>query len=178
MNDQSTQPSYYKGEWKRSIPYRDTDFAVDNLYDEPHAKRKRDILRDYPQITKLYGPSSKTKYIVVCVVILHFIGLYISAKISRSYLFFAHSLLWGGTLTGLSGILIQECCHCLASHRSNVNILLGYLSNIPIIVPVSISFQKYHIDHHIYLGVRNKDPDLPLPIEIKMVEGNTIFKLV
>lgn len=168
---------YYKGKWKKSTPYIDKDFAIDHLYDEPHGKRKQAILKKYPQIQNLYGPNYKTKYIVYCVVFLHFLGLYLSSKIDNRIWFFCFSLLFGGTLTGMSGVLIHECSHSLASKNSYMNTFLGYLSNVPIVIPISVSFQKYHLDHHIYLGVRNKDPDLPLPIEIKIVEGNTFCKI-
>lgn len=178
MSNYDERHPYYKGKWKKSVPYKDKDFAIDDMYDEPHAKRKKAILKKYPQIANLYGPSNKTKYIIFLTAALHCLGLYISTKINSKWLFFIHCLFWGGTLTGLAGILIHECCHNLAAKSSKANIFLGYMSNIPVLIPIYISFQKYHLDHHLYLGVRNKDPDLPLPIEIRMVEGNTLCKII
>lgn len=52
---------FFLGFWKKSIPYVDETFADDD-YDEPHLKRKREILIKHPEIKKLYGFSTKTKY--------------------------------------------------------------------------------------------------------------------
>lgn len=169
---------YFKGKWQKSIPYKDVSFAIDTTYDEPHHKRKKIILKKYPEITNLYGPCTKTKYIIFIVAILHFVGLYIAKKISSKLLFFIFSCVYGGTLTALGGILIHECTHDLVCKNKIFNVILGYISNIPIIIPIYTSFQKYHLDHHHYLGVSTKDPDLPLDAEIRFVQGNTIGKLI
>lgn len=169
---------YYKGYWKKSIPYKDEGFAIDTEYDEPHNKRKKAILKKYPMVKNLYGISYKTKYIIIFVAVLHFIGLFISTKLQSKIIFTIFACLYGGTLTALGGVLIHECAHSLVINNTFLNTILGYLSNIPIIVPVYTSFQKYHLDHHHYLGVSTKDPDLPLDIEIKFVEGNTLRKLI
>lgn len=178
MSQEDKRGPYYKGSWKRSIPYKDKGFAIDKHYDEPHHKRKRAILKKYPQVAALYGPSYKTKYIIFAVAIAHFVGLYLSTKIHSKIAFFFFALCYGGTLTSLAGILIHECSHCLVHRNPLVNIILGYASNIPIIVPMFTSFQKYHLDHHHFLGIRDKDPDLPMDIEVKFVEGNTLKKLI
>lgn len=168
---------YYKGKWKRSIPYKDNDFAIDKEYDEPHAKRKKEILKKYPSIVNLYGPSTKTKYIILLDLILHFLGAFLATKIRSKLLFFLFCYFYGGTLASLAGILIHEATHQLVFSNSYLNTFFGFLANVPVFVPMYSSFTKYHLDHHAFQGVRNKDPDLPLDIEIKMVQGNTVIKI-
>ncbi|KAM0679109.1 sphingolipid delta-4 desaturase [Binucleata daphniae] len=168
----------YVGTWKRSIPYKDDDFAIDKEYDEPHQKRKTEILSKHPEILKLYGPSYKTKYVIILVACLHVLGLYISTKINSRLFFFIFCYVYGGTLGSLSGILLHETTHQLVSKNSTINLLFSYIANIPVIVPMASSFKKYHLDHHYYLGVKGKDPDLPLEIEYKMVRGNTTCKII
>lgn len=176
MPEDPRQP-FYKGFWKKSIPYIDVDFAIDD-HDEPHVKRKRDILKKYPQISNLYGPSSKTKYIVFFIMIIHFMSLYLVTQVKSTLLFITMAYFIGGSLASLSGILVHECCHQLVSKTSFGNTVFGYMANIPIIIPMSSSFQKYHMEHHFYQGVRNKDPDLPLEIEIRMIQGSTFAKII
>ncbi|KAM0676017.1 sphingolipid delta-4 desaturase [Gurleya vavrai] len=177
MSEDKRHPTY-KGFWVKSVPYVDDDFAIDCKYDEPHQKRKAEILSKYPQIQKLYGPSYKTKYIIFLVAFLHILGLLTSTKIKNKFIFFFFCYIYGATLASISGILIHECTHQLASHNSTFNTFLGYIANIPVIIPMASSFQKYHLDHHYYQGVRNKDPDLPLEFEYRMVQGNTFLKII
>lgn len=177
MNEDKRHPSY-KGNWKKSIPYKDKDFAIDTEYDEPHQKRKAEILSKYPDIVNLYGPSNKTKYIVILVAILHIFGLYFSTLIRNKFVFFMFSYLYGGTLGSLSGILLHETTHQLVSKSSTANRIYSFIGNLPVIIPMASSFQKYHLDHHYYQGVKGRDPDLPLEIEYKLVRGNTFLKIL
>ncbi|TBU00942.1 fatty acid desaturase, partial [Hamiltosporidium tvaerminnensis] len=167
----------FKGFWKKSIPYKDRTFAYDT-YDEPHIKRKRIILKKYPQISNLYGYSKKTKYIILISVFLFLCGTYFCTfYIKKWYLFLLFSYIYGGSFSALSGILIHECSHNLAAKSQLENRILGFISNIMLIIPISGSFKKYHLDHHAFLGVKDKDPDLPLDLEIKLVEGNKFMKI-
>ncbi|KAG1226802.1 hypothetical protein G6F68_019686 [Rhizopus microsporus] len=58
----------YVGTWKRSIPYIHDDFARDDM-DEPHLKRKHTILRQHPDVEKLYGTDIRTFYVTLAITI-------------------------------------------------------------------------------------------------------------
>lgn len=82
----------------------------------------------------------------------------------------------GASLCALSGIIIHECTHMLGARSILGNKIISMTANLCILLPISGSFKKY--DHHNFLGVKHKDPDLPLDIEIKLVQGNSIMKMI
>jgi hypothetical protein len=51
------------------------------------------------------------------------------------------------------------------------------VANLPFLVPMAISFRKYHMDHHVWLGVEGKDPDLPTRAEVRVL-GHPAAKAV
>lgn len=51
------------------------------------------------------------------------------------------------------------------SHRYLANRFFGIFVNLPIGLPISISFKKYHTDHHRYQGFEGLDADVPTDFE-------------
>lgn len=182
---QQQHPDYryplYLGNWKRSIPYIDDDFARDDM-DEPHLKRKHTILREHPEIEKLYGTDIRTFYVAV---LINTIQLGIGYAFGRGawvdaswtvYLLVAYFI--GATLTGIIGVIIHEACHCLVTKTKILNRYVGLFANICLPVPISQSFRRYHIQHHSWQGVEGLDPDLPLEWEKTLIRGNAFYKLL
>ncbi|RWV80316.1 hypothetical protein GW17_00058438 [Ensete ventricosum] len=74
-------------------------------------------------------------------------------------------------------LAIHEISHNLAFSTPSYNRWLGILANLPIGVPMSVTFQKYHLEHHRYQGVDGMDMDIPSHIEAHVVT-NTIAKSI
>lgn len=179
---QEQHPDYryplYLGRWKRSIPYKDEDFARDDL-DEPHLKRKHTILREHPEVEKLYGTDIRTLYVALLVDAVQLgLAYYFGHNRVSGWLFILTAYVVGATLTGVVGVLIHEACHCLVTRNKIMNRYVGLIANVCLPVPIAQSFRRYHIQHHTYQGVEGMDPDLPLEWEKRLIRGNMLCKLL
>ncbi|KAJ2345365.1 sphingolipid delta-4 desaturase [Coemansia sp. RSA 2618] len=158
----------YLGTWKRSKKDDVRDFVHDD-FEEPHQKRKKAILAKHPEVRSLYGNEPLTAFIgaiatAVQLAAAYKIGcvwtdLHWSAVIAIAYLL-------GGTVSALYGVIIHEAGHNLVFKRPLFNRLTGLMVNMPMVVPISQSFRRYHLEHHQFQGVEGMDPDLPLDAEV------------
>ncbi|KAJ2322827.1 sphingolipid delta-4 desaturase, partial [Coemansia sp. RSA 2702] len=154
------------------------DFVHDD-FEEPHLKRKKAILAKHPEVRDLYGNEPltavigaiatavqlMTAYKVGCV----WTGLHWSVVVAIAYLV-------GGTISALYGVIIHEAGHNLVFKRPLFNRLTGLMVNVPMAVPISQSFRRYHLEHHQFQGVEGKDPDLPLDAEVQYIHNNPFLK--
>ncbi|KAL2716594.1 sphingolipid delta(4)-desaturase DES1 [Vespula squamosa] len=155
-----------------------TDFEW-TYTEEPHASRRKIILdknyfiafiaEKYPQIKKLFGFDSQFKWIVTGMVLVQFLSLFIVKDLSYPKLFLM-AYCFGGIINHSLMLAIHEISHNLAfGHgRPMANKLFGLFANLPIGIPVSISFKKYHLEHHRYQGDEKLDTDLPTLLEAKL----------
>ena len=72
-----------------------------------------------------------------------------------------------GTLNHSLGSAIHEIGHNLAYGHGHPlwNRALGMMCNLPLGVPLSVTYKKYHSDHHRYLGNPDLDADIPTKFE-------------
>ncbi|ESO96426.1 hypothetical protein LOTGIDRAFT_150030 [Lottia gigantea] len=154
-----------------------TDFEW-SYTDEPHATRRKEILGKYPQMKKLMGSDPNLKYSVLLLVVIQCLALYLVRDASWPMLLVA-TYCFGGTVNHSLNLAIHEISHNLAYGHSKPlwNRLLGFIANLPIGVPTSISFKKYHLEHHRYQGDVLRDVDVPSEIEGKIFV-NTFMKVI
>ncbi|KIK92760.1 hypothetical protein PAXRUDRAFT_829666 [Paxillus rubicundulus Ve08.2h10] len=159
-------------------PQDPTDFLW-LMTEEPHRSRRMAILKAHPEVTKLMGHEPLTKYVVLGVVSLQlFIAIQLrhSHPLSFWFLFLAYAV--GGTANHNLFLAIHEITHNLAFKGVNINKALAVFANIPIGIPYSAAFKKYHIEHHKHLGEDGIDTDLPTNLELlclNNVLGKTFF---
>jgi sphingolipid delta-4 desaturase len=145
--------------------------------DEPHSTRRAQILKQYPEIRKLFGPEIKTFYIVVAITVAQF---WIASWIGDAswFTFLTVMYVFGATVNHTLQLANHEISHNLVFEDNLIaNVLLGIFANLATAVPSSITFRYYHMDHHIYQGVDVMDTDIPSDFELRAVT-NTFTKLV
>lgn len=144
-----------------------TDFFW-SYTDEPHASRRRQILAQHPQIRDLFGPDPWAFLKISAAVLLQ---LWAATQLRDSswtkILIVAY--FFGSFLNHNLFLAIHELSHNLAFSSPTSNRWLGIFANLPIGVPMSITFQKYHLEHHRFQGVDGIDMDVPSSTEARMV---------
>jgi sphingolipid delta-4 desaturase len=146
---------------------------------EPHAARRRRLIAAHPEIRALAGFDRRTAWVTLAVSIAQ---LSIAAIVSRGHLgalaILALGWMIGAPLTHWLSMAIHETSHRLAARTRHGNSIVAMIANLPMVLPVAFTFNRYHIDHHRYLDVLGKDTDLPLPIEVRLVGRSRFRKLV
>ena len=108
------------------------------------------------------GPDSHLKYIVTAMVVFQIISTYYIIKLPWPWiLLLAYCL--GGTINHSLTLAIHDISHNVAFGNSwpLANRYFSMFANLPIGIPYSIGFKKYHVDHHRYLATDYYDVDLP-----------------
>ena len=103
---------------------------------------------------------------LVSMVFVQFFMIYMVKDMSWKEIFVLAYVV-GGTINHSLSLGLHEISHNLAfgSHRPLANRMIGFFANLPLGVPASITFKKYHLDHHKYQGDEQLDTDLPTKIE-------------
>lgn len=143
---------------------------------DPHMVRRKDILKKYPHITKLTGHEPLTKWISLGVVLMQFTIAYLlrnTHPLSVKFLLTAYLI--GAFANQNCFLCIHELSHNLGFKKPIHNRLFSIITNLPIGIPYSASFQPYHQLHHKFLGDEIYDTDLPTYFEA-MVLSNVLGK--
>jgi sphingolipid delta-4 desaturase len=142
---------------------------------EPHSVRGRDLLGQHPELRRYMGRNPYGLLVVVSVVVLQVAVCRFAARqpwwivtlLSITAGAFANNALW---------MMIHECSHNLMFKRAEWNILAGILANLPQVIPGSIAFQRYHLQHHLCQGIYHLDADIPRYWEARLVGNSIIMK--
>jgi len=111
------------------------------------------ILKKYPKIKKLMGYDPMITVYVAAEV---FANVAIAYLLRNSSWAVVVPMAWvlSATLNHSLGGAIHEIGHNLAFGHSRplANRVLGMFANLPMAIPLSVTYKKYHSDHHRYLG--------------------------
>jgi sphingolipid delta-4 desaturase len=132
--------------------------------DEPHASRRRIILERYPQVAQLFGTEWRTFPLVMLLFTTQLSMAYLLRNASWPLIAICGWLI-GGTFNHSLQLAVHEISHNLCFKTQVYNKILGIFANLVTGVPSSITFQKYHMDHHQFQGVDVLDTDVPTVAE-------------
>jgi sphingolipid delta-4 desaturase len=157
--------AYAASNFKRDI----NDFHFMS-HDEPHYTRRRMILDKHPEIIQLMKPDYSSFWITWALLGVQVLTCYLIQDLSFwPLLLISYAL--GGIMSNLFFILIHDFTHFACFRSTKVNQFLAILSNFGNGIPTAMAFQKFHADHHNFLGRPNMDPDMACQWEIKLYRG-------
>lgn len=142
---------------------------------EPHRQRTRDILKAHPELRQYIGHNPLTFVLIIGVAALQLtLALLVPSLSWWLQLVLAYTV--GAVATHALAIMIHECAHNLVFKGRVGNYLAGMLANLPMLVPSSVTFKRYHLKHHAFQGVYELDADLPSHWEIKLIGRSAVGK--
>jgi sphingolipid delta-4 desaturase len=111
------------------------------------------LLAKYPQVKTLMGSDWRTSIQLVLMVFIQLFMVFMVKDMSWKELIVLAYVV-GGTLNHSLSLGLHECAHNLVfgAHRPMANRLIGFFANLPLGLPASVTFKKYHLDHHKYQG--------------------------
>lgn len=120
----------------------------------------------YPEIKSLMGPDPRLKWIVCLMVAVQFYAFYLVKDLSWKWVLF-WTYTFGSCINHSMTLAIHEVSHNTAfgNNRATWNRYFAMFANLPIGLPYSASFKRYHLDHHRYLGGDGVDVDIPTEFE-------------
>tara|TARA_Y100001972_G_scaffold129198_1_gene195111 strand:+ start:2334 stop:3257 length:924 start_codon:yes stop_codon:yes gene_type:complete len=143
-------------------------FVWDNKK-EPHHERRKRIMKEVPEVKKLFGIDPLLKYKTLLLVAIQLlIPIYMPENIwiRVLILFFVSA-----TISHILFLAIHEITHGLAFKSKTLNNILAIVANIPLVFPYAMAFRIYHGEHHWYQGKDGIDTDIPTEKEALLFSG-------
>lgn len=137
---------------------------------EPHFERRKEIIKEIPEVKKLFGIDPVLKYKALFVVILH-LGVSVFLLPTNPVLFVLLALVVGATCSNVIFLAIHEITHDLAFKNKSLNNWLAIIVNFPILIPFAMAFKVYHAEHHWHQGKDGVDTDIPTRNEALIFRG-------
>ncbi len=144
-------------------------------YPQPHIERGRQIVAAHPQVRTLAGPLPATALWITALAASQ-LALSIALRHSAWYVWLPIAYVVGATIDHALWVLIHDCCHHLVFKWRPGNRIMALVANLPLVFPSAMSFWKYHLVHHGHLNDVEFDPDVPGPVETRVIGASSLRK--
>lgn len=137
---------------------------------EPHFLRRKMILKEHPEVRRLFGTDSSIILKSLFVAALQLM-VPIFLLPANPWLFMLMVFVVGTTLNHIIVLAIHEITHDLAFKKKSMNNWLAIVVNFPLVFPFSMAFKAYHAEHHWAQGKVGIDTDIASRIEALTFRG-------
>ena len=132
--------------------------------EEPHRRRKQEILSHHPKIKQFMGIDPTTKYKVAFWVAFQLLSLHLLQGAPwYTWLFCCYTL--SGSINHMMTLAMHDLSHNLGPKGVVPNRFLAIIANLPMGIPAAASFKRYHMEHHKFQGEDVVDVDIPTDFE-------------
>lgn len=144
---------------------------------DPHIQRRREILKNHPEVKQLFGRNRNTFYWLCFILV---------AQLIIAFIVRDASIWWVIGTAYFIGAFFNHSAFCL-KHESSHNLVFkkkwhnkwaGILANLPAGVATFAIFSVTHLKHHSHQGEYEMDFDLPLRWEAKLIEYTPFGKIL
>jgi sphingolipid delta-4 desaturase len=146
-----------------------------------HTHRHREILREHPEIKRLFDVDNKSALWVLLLGGAQF-SIAIGLRRAPVWVLFGAILCVGAPLAHGLGVLIHECSHNLVFRVAWGNKALAILANLPLGAPGALEFRHQHLLHHRFLGDAREpdggDTQAPTRAEVRAAGRSSLRKLL
>lgn len=129
--------------------------------DIPHFARRKAILEKYPEIKELYGPDIRLLPSMLSITIAQVLLSIYATRLESWGLWVVLAWTLGGLLTHWLSLGNHELSHNLCFSKTIYNEILGMVANCAQAVPSTVTFKRYHLEHHYKQGWDKYDVDVP-----------------
>ncbi len=140
-----------------------------------HQNRRREMVKKYgAQIQALSTHNPWSQLIIFLLVA----GSFALASVVGEWswwLLVPTAYVVGATLHHALYVMIHEATHNSVAKSQLANKFWGLMCDLPLVVPSSMGFRKYHLIHHRYLNHKQKDPDVAMELEARLI-GNSPWR--
>lgn len=140
-----------------------------------HLQRARKILEAHPEVKALMGPNRWSALCIAALVTAQIaVGYALTGEPWWAILLVAY--FFGAFVNHALFVQTHEACHNLIFKAPWKNKVMGLVCDFALVTPSALSFRKYHLMHHKYLGDAVLDPDVTSDREAKLVGNGRLKK--
>ena len=152
----SNKDGHNKALWRKDAP---ADFTYTDE-PEPHALRRKEIIKKYPEIEKLYKHDPLSALFGLGTLVVQFTMIWLmSTQNWLTIIFCAYFI--GGFMNHSMILGCHELSHDLWFPKRWQNQWYGYVMNLTTGVAFFRTFKRYHLEHHSFQGSDKWDVDIP-----------------